>query len=175
MGDLNPAGELRLLHNDEVLERVSLRQITSLTQKATNATFYCDGLSAEQQAANQRIVDISAATCADAARSGVQRFSAAFIDNAFAGYVIATRHAPLDLELDWLMVDPAFHGSGVAAALMDDGIDWLGRSQPIWLNVIAYNERAISFYRKFGFEVDEDAKAPQVVPHLIMRRAPDPR
>jgi ribosomal protein S18 acetylase RimI-like enzyme len=70
------------------------------------------------------------------------------------------------------MVHPDFHGTDVAASLMRHGIDWLGETNPIWLNVIRHNERAIRFYRRFGFEVDPNAKTAHIVPHVIMRRRP---
>ena len=55
------------------------------------------------------------------------------------------------------MVHPSAHGSGLAAALMAEGIDWLGADRPMWLTVIQHNQRAIRFYRKFGFEIDPTA------------------
>ena len=72
------------------------------------------------------------------------------------------------------MVHPDFHGTDVAASLMHHGIEWLGATNPIWLNVIRHNERAIRFYRRFGFEIDPAAKTAHIVPHVIMRRAPRP-
>lgn len=68
------------------------------------------------------------------------------------------------------MVDPRHHGSAVAAALMRAGLDWLGAENPLWLNVIRSNARAIRFYRRFGFEIDLDAVTDHIVPHAIMRR-----
>ena len=168
-----PTNSLIILRDLEAIERATPGGVTRLTEEATRATFYRDDLTEEQRAANARIVSISAGACLAAAKNENQQFSAAFVDGAFAGYVIATRHAGGDLELDWLMVSPAFHGSGVAAALMEAGLDWLGRSNPVWLNVIAYNARAIGFYRKFGFEVDTAATTHHAVPHAIMRRRPD--
>jgi ribosomal protein S18 acetylase RimI-like enzyme len=153
-----------------VFERVTEDEITALTAAATSVTFDADGLTPEQRTANQRIVAISAATCVDAAANGHQHLVAAFSGGAFAGYVIATLHADDDRELDWLMVHPRFHGTGVAAKLMEVGMAWLGREQAMWLSVIRHNRRAISFYRRFGFEVDQEAKTAHVVPHAIMRR-----
>jgi ribosomal protein S18 acetylase RimI-like enzyme len=57
---------------------------------------------------------------------------------------------------------------------MRHGIGWLGATNPIWLNVIRHNERAIRFYRRFGFEIDPAAKTAHIVPHVIMRRPPQP-
>ncbi|MDP3853721.1 N-acetyltransferase [Phenylobacterium sp.] len=75
------------------------------------------------------------------------------------------------MELDWLMVDPAHHGSGLARVLMEAGLDWLGRDRPIWLNVIRRNWRAIAFYERFAFRIDAGAVTAHAVPHWIMRRS----
>ena len=159
-----------ILADTDALARTGAEAIRRLTEAATSATFYRDDLTPEQVAANRRIVDISAPSCIAAVANAHQRFAVAFVDGAFAGYVIATCHAEHDRELDWLMVDPRFHGTPVSAALMRAGIDWLGADRPLWLNVIRHNERAIRFYRKFGFEIDPHAATDHVVPHAIMRR-----
>ena len=161
---------VEILADAAAFERIADADITRLTQAATDATFYRDGLTDEEVAANRRIATISAPSCRAAAAADHQHFAAAFVEGAFAGYLIATAHAADDLELDWLMVDPRFHGTPVSVALMEAGIAWLGADKPLWLNVIRHNERAIRFYRKFGFEVDPDATTAHVVPHAIMRR-----
>ena len=118
---------------------------------------------------------IAAETALGACANEHQLFTAAFVGEEFAGFMIATVHAPDDRELDWMMVDPAFHGSGVANALMRTGMDWLGMDRPMWLNVIQHNERAVRFYQKHGFEVDAATKTEHVIPHFIMRRATEPK
>lgn len=165
------ARELHLRADSDAMARIGPDEIAALTEAATNATFYCDDLTADEIAANRRVVAISTASCTAAAQNEHQHLAAAFTGDRLAGYVIATRHGPDDLELDWLMVHPDHHGSGVAAILMQAGIDWLGAHRPIWLNVIRHNERAIRFYRRFGFEIDRGATTNHVVPHWIMRRA----
>ena len=158
--------------NQDVLQGIKPAEITDLTERATAATFYSDGLTSVQIAANQRIVAISAPSCLAAAQNNHQHLAAAFAGGRLAGYVIATKHGGNDLELDWLMVDPIYHGSSVSTTLMQAGIDWLGSAKSLWLNVIRYNERAIRFYMKFGFEIDRDATTSHAVPHWVMRRPP---
>ena len=160
---------MELLGDAEALERIGAAEITALTERATQATFYRDDMTREQVEANRRVVGIAADTALSAVANDHQPFAAAF-ERAFAGYMIATVHAPDDRELDWLMVDPAFHGRGIADRLMRAGMDWLGTDRPMWLNVIQHNDRAIRFYRKYGFEVDHDADIEKIVPHFIMRR-----
>jgi ribosomal protein S18 acetylase RimI-like enzyme len=154
----------------EALAELATRDITRLTEAATDATFYRDDLTAEQRAANRRVVEISEPTARAAAENAHQHFAAAFVDGVSAGYVIATRHGPDDHELDWLMVHPDYHGTNVADELMRAGIAWLGGDKPMWLNVIRHNARAIRFYERFGFTIDPTAATSHVVPHVIMRR-----
>lgn len=51
-----------------------------------------------------------------------------------------------------MYVDKNWHGKGVGGALMQKIINWADSTQPIELGVVAYNERAKAFYRKWGFE-----------------------
>ena len=120
--------------------------------------------------ANGRIPPLSGTAFFEAARAAHQHLAAAFEGRRLTGFVIATRHGPDDLELDWLMVDPREHGSGTAAALMREGMYWLGPNRPIWLTVIRHNHRAIGFYRKFGFEIDPAGLLARPVPSCVMRR-----
>jgi ribosomal protein S18 acetylase RimI-like enzyme len=161
---------IELLNGAAALDRIGAADIAALTEAATRATYYRSGLTAAQVASIRRIVEIAAPNCVDAIANPNRHFAAAFVAGAFGGYVIATVHAEEDRELDWLMVDPAFHGRGVATVLADEGLDWLGRDRALWLNVVRHNERAIRFYRRFGFEIDPAALTGHVVPHHIMRR-----
>ncbi len=51
-----------------------------------------------------------------------------------------------------LYVDKAWHGKGVGGALMQKNIDWHGADAEIILEVVAYNDRAKAFYRKWDFD-----------------------
>lgn len=162
--------QIALYFDGDVLARASGEEIAALTDAATRSTYYRDGLSSEQIAAIRRIVDISVETCAKAADSGHQFLVGAFIDGKLGGFLISTRHADDNREIDWMMVHPSHHGLGVGAALMRSGIEWLDATRPQWLNVVAHNERAISFYRKFGFEIDGPLTPPKAIDQWIMRR-----
>ena len=162
-----------ILADDDALARIGPDDVARLTAAATDATFYRDDLTAAQIAANRRVVEISGPTAVAAAASAERYLAAASVGDRFAGYVISTRHAPGDHELDWLMVHPDFHGRGIAAALMDAGMRWLGTDKPMWLNVIRFNARAIAFYRRFGFEIDPETKLDKAVPNWVMRRPGD--
>ena len=158
-----------LLRGAEALKRICTDDVTALTKRATASTYYTDGLSADELEAIARVDRMAADTVAAACANEHQLFIAALVDGVFAGYMVATVHAPEDRELDWLMIDPAFQGHGVADALMAAGVEWLGADRPIWLNVIQHNARAIRFYRRHGFEVDAAARTDHRIPHFIMR------
>jgi ribosomal protein S18 acetylase RimI-like enzyme len=61
---------------------------------------------------------------------------------------------PAPLELKRLYVARAWHGRGVAQALMDAAIDAARAhgAQTLWLGVWERNPRAVAFYVKYGFE-----------------------
>ncbi|HTU09869.1 MAG TPA: GNAT family N-acetyltransferase [Allosphingosinicella sp.] len=161
-----------LVAGQPALARTGPEAIAALTEAATRSTYYADWMDAEQHASIARIVDLAAPACA-AADGAHGQFIAAFVDGVFAGFAIATLHAEDDRELDWLMVHPDFQGRGVAVALMEAGMAWLGTDRPMWLNVVRHNERALRFYRRFGFEVDPATSLARAIPMHVMRRPPD--
>lgn len=55
-------------------------------------------------------------------------------------------------EIHQLYVGEAAKGTGIAAALMDWGIDWAReRASILYLSVFTENARAQAFYRRYGF------------------------
>ena len=62
--------------------------------------------------------------------------------------------APLPIELKRLYVTRAWHGRGVAQALMTSVLQAARarQAETLWLGVWERNPRAIAFYRKYGFE-----------------------
>ena len=160
---------VRLRNNGEAAG-LEPEEADPLTERATASTFYGDNLTLQQIEANRRIPILAREVFFKAAASEHQHLAAAVTKERLAGFMIATRHGQDDLELDWLMVDPAQHGAGLAVALMTEGVEWLGSDRPIWLTVLKHNRRAIHFYGKFGFEIDEEAELDRIVPTWIMRR-----
>ena len=51
-----------------------------------------------------------------------------------------------------IYVAPEAQGQGVGSKLMKQLLDWYGRDQDIYLEVVGYNQNAIDFYKRFGFE-----------------------
>ena len=59
-----------------------------------------------------------------------------------------------------IYVAPEAQGKGIGSKLMQQALDWHGRGEDIFLEVIAYNQNAINFYKRFGFE-QTDAIVPE--------------
>jgi GNAT superfamily N-acetyltransferase len=70
-----------------------------------------------------------------------------------SGVVPVAVRGPAPLELKRLYVAGAWHGRGVAQALMNAAIDVARRvgAETLWLGVWERNPRAIAFYQKYGF------------------------
>jgi ribosomal protein S18 acetylase RimI-like enzyme len=61
---------------------------------------------------------------------------------------------PIPMEIKRLYVGRQWHGQGVAQSLMDAAIEAARTrgAKTLWLGVWERNPRAVSFYRKYGFE-----------------------
>lgn len=55
-------------------------------------------------------------------------------------------------EVGALYVLPEVQGMGVGRMLMEKGLEWHGDDEDIYLAVASYNQKAIDFYKRFGFE-----------------------
>jgi ribosomal protein S18 acetylase RimI-like enzyme len=71
-----------------------------------------------------------------------------------SGPAPAAVQSPAPLELKRLYVARAWHGRGVAQALMDAALEAARArgAETLWLGVWERNPRAAAFYRKYGFE-----------------------
>lgn len=88
------------------------------------------------------------------------------------GYCSPLKLTETSGRLGALTVTPAFQGKGVAAHLIQLAIDWFG-PMPMDLEVVAYNQRAIAFYKKFGFVETGSASleiGDKLMPLIKMRR-----
>ena len=100
-------------------------------------------------------------------------FVAERTDGTIAGYAMAEMDGTGDVMLDRLHIDKAEFGSGLAADLLHAVLAAHAGIASIALEVIEGNDRAIAFYRKYGFEVVERRAAAHGVgghASLIMRR-----
>ena len=56
-------------------------------------------------------------------------------------------------EIRSLYILPQYQCAGIGSRLLSKMIEWLGRESNIILSVAEYAEQAISFYKRFGFEI----------------------
>ena len=65
-------------------------------------------------------------------------------------------------QLNRIYVENGWHGTGVAATLLDEVLRecHVCGSKRLWLIVLCRNERAIAFYKKAGFRVSEELSVP---------------
>jgi len=59
-----------------------------------------------------------------------------------------------------IYVAPEAQGMGIGGKLMRQTLDLFGRDKDIFLEVVSYNQNAIDFYKRFGFE-QTDAIVPE--------------
>jgi ribosomal protein S18 acetylase RimI-like enzyme len=66
---------------------------------------------------------------------------------------VVSARVPIEIQRFYVRADA--HGKGVARALMEHLVARAGQlsTDVVWLGVWEHNSRAISFYRKWGFEV----------------------
>jgi GNAT superfamily N-acetyltransferase len=74
-----------------------------------------------------------------------------------------------------LYVAQEWHGKGVGAALMQKAIEWSDPTKPMVLGVVAYNDRAKNFYKKWGFTVVPHSRElfDNKIPEVMMERKGD--
>jgi len=100
-------------------------------------------------------------------------YRVAEVEGRIVGFVHAIRHGDDDLEVAALYCHPSVFGSGVGTGLMDAAMEWIGPG-PAHLDVAPYNERAIRFYRRYGFhEVDGSQRLFNAMPWVDLGGHPD--
>lgn len=77
-------------------------------------------------------------------------------------------------ELLQVWVAPGHRGTGVARALMDKVFTWAGKCgfRQVVAKVTTGNERALTFYRNYGFSLAEDSAAEGKGTRIISRSVP---
>ena len=70
-----------------------------------------------------------------------------------------------------IYVTPEAQGTGIGSKLMQQALQWHGRNDDIFLEVVTYNQNAIDFYKRFGFEqtdtvVPEESNRPDFMKAL---------
>ncbi|MDR1449145.1 MAG: GNAT family N-acetyltransferase [Propionibacteriaceae bacterium] len=100
-------------------------------------------------------------------------YRVAEIAGRITGFIHAAKHSSDDAEVMGLYLDPPVIGTGVGAELLGVAMSWIGPI-PARLEVAPYNERAIRFYRRFGFrEAPESRRLVNVMPWVDLTGHPD--
>ena len=55
-------------------------------------------------------------------------------------------------EIDAMYVVKELQGKGQGKKLMEKALEWLGTDGDVRLEVVSYNDNAINFYKRFGFQ-----------------------
>ena len=144
--------------------------INNLTGKAIIPEFDSPSLSKEQRAETDRMVAGTRSACLEALKSSDKTILIGEVSGVIAGFVIIN-HAFTPLpEIRWMIVFPEFQGSGIAGRLMESALECIGEEKDVKLGVVHFNERAINFYRKFGFEVIGEVEENYAIQRLLMKR-----
>jgi len=85
--------------------------------------------------------------------AGRQPLYVAKVREAVVGMIHVTNLETSGQRLEALYVDKEYRGQGVAQQLVDQAFLSFDLTQPITLEAASYNERAIRFYQKNGFEI----------------------
>jgi ribosomal protein S18 acetylase RimI-like enzyme len=90
------------------------------------------------------------------------------IDDVVRGFIVATRDDNGRPFILMVYVQPGFQGQGLGGKLMQAALHWLGAGTDIYLEVVSYNQDAIRFYERFGFQktgipVEEEANRPDYI------------
>lgn len=91
------------------------------------------------------------------------------------GFCLGTKFVEYN-KVNSLYVLPDWHGRGIGTKLIDHIFGWFDEPKNCFLKVAAYNDKAISFYRRHGFAstgvIQNFSRHPhgKQIPGLIMRR-----
>jgi len=94
-------------------------------------------------------------------------------DGKVVGYVEPIIDKQNKRYISAIYVDPKNQRGGVGKQLYEKAVELLGEDQDIFLEVVSYNQNAIEFYKKRGFEqteaiVPEDEDRPEYMKSLPM-------
>lgn len=73
-------------------------------------------------------------------------------DGKVVGYVDPRIDEQNHRRIGAIYVAPEAQGMGIGGKLMRQVLDLYGRDEDIFLEVVSYNQNAIDFYKRFGFE-----------------------
>lgn len=129
-------------------------------------------LSAAQRAENDALVE-GART--EVLRALEERDTAVFVaidpkTRTLAGYLIADAAPAAYAQIRRIIVKRAYWGKGVAAKLMDEATNYIGRDRAVSAAVRHYNERALAFFAKHDFVHTGETTGDHAIPRVLLLR-----
>lgn len=82
------------------------------------------------------------------------------VDGKVVGYIGSRIDEQDRRRIGAIYVAPEAQGMGIGSKLMQQVLDLYGRDEDVYLDVVSYNQNAIDFYERFGFE-QTDAIVPE--------------
>lgn len=82
---------------------------------------------------------------------GNRRTFVARVGNKVVGFTSPTTEDG-QKRVGQLYVAPDYQNRGIGSTLLKKALQWHGDSHDIYLHVVSYNDNAINFYKKFGFQ-----------------------
>lgn len=89
---------------------------------------------------------------------------------SLAGYLIADGAPQAYAEIRRIIVKRSYWGKGVAANLLEEATNFIGRERAISLAVRHYNERALAFFAKHGFVNTGETTGNFAIPRTLLLR-----
>lgn len=86
-------------------------------------------------------------------------------NQSLVGFCVVKKHLDYN-QIIKLYILPTAQRRGVGAKLINKALDWLD-NKDVKLTVVAYNQPAINFYKKFGFEEEFNKQKPFPKNHLV--------
>ncbi|GAC1392129.1 MAG: hypothetical protein NVSMB46_07060 [Candidatus Saccharimonadales bacterium] len=74
------------------------------------------------------------------------------LNDKVVGYVNPRIDEQNHRRIGAIYVAPEYQGMGIGSQLLQQVLDLYGRDQEVFLEVVSYNQNAIDFYKRFGFE-----------------------
>lgn len=104
-----------------------------------------------------------------------ERDSAVFVaidpkSRTLAGYIIADASPSAYAEVRVLLVKRSFWGKGIAAKLLGEATNFIGKDRAVSLAVRNFNERAKVFFKKHGFVDTGETTGAYAIPRILMLR-----
>lgn len=77
------------------------------------------------------------------------------------GFCVTTKGKENHIQAIYIL--PEFQGKGIGKRFMQVSLTWLGDKEDVYVNTASYNQKAIDFYKSFGFVDTGEYVEPSVI------------